>query len=152
VDAEAKEGVSMISTEFWRRIDNILGQYDLLRHPFYRAWMQGKLTRSDLCEYSMEYYHQVESFPKYLREFARRLPAGELRQEVYQNLCDEEGIGSRDNRSHASIWMSFAEEMGAEPGMVRIRTPQPKTQQLIAMFFDFAQSGSEAEALATFYA
>ncbi len=142
----------MISTEFWKRIDNVLRQYDLLRHPFYRAWMQGKLTRNDLCEYSMEYYHHVESFPKYLREFARRLPAGELRQEVYQNLCDEEGISGRYNRSHVSMWMSFAEEMGADPVMVRRRAPLPKTQRLIATFFDFAQSGSEAEALATFYA
>jgi pyrroloquinoline-quinone synthase len=50
------------------------------------------------------------------------------------------------------MWMPVADEMGANPGMVCSRTPLPKTQQLIAMFFDFAQSGSEAEALAEFYA
>lgn len=45
----------MTQGEFGKKLDNIVRQYDLLRHPFYKAWMQGALTRDDICEYSMEY-------------------------------------------------------------------------------------------------
>lgn len=94
----------------------------------------------------------MAAFPKYLRELARRLPPGELRHEVYQNICEEEGQSGGDNRSHAAVWGIFAEEMGADPAAMGNRAPLPKTQQLIDIFFELAQSGSEAEALAAFYA
>ncbi len=142
----------MTQAEFLKKIDETVKGYDLRRHPFYLAWTEGKLTQDDLREYAMEYFHQVSSFPKYLREFARRLPAGELRHVVYQNLCDEEGLTGCDSRSHAAIWTVFAQEMGASPLAMRSRAPLPKTQQLIDIFFEQAEFGSKAEVLATLYA
>jgi pyrroloquinoline-quinone synthase len=138
--------------DFLEKIDNTIRQYPLICHPFYQAWMQGALTRDDLREYAMEYYNQVAAFPMYLREFARRLPAGELRHRVHQNLCEEEGNGNGpDKRTHATIWMAFAEEVGASLFEIHNRKPLPKTQQLVDLFFELAQAGSEAEALAAFY-
>src|SRR5438128_532591 len=38
-------------------------KYDLLSHPFYKAWSAGDLQREELREYAQDYYHHVEAFP-----------------------------------------------------------------------------------------
>jgi len=40
--------------EFFQQLDACIAKYDLLCHPFYRAWAAGELTREDLQEYSRE--------------------------------------------------------------------------------------------------
>jgi pyrroloquinoline-quinone synthase len=114
--------------------------------------MLGALTKDDLREYSMEYYHHVVAFPVYLREFARRLPTGELRHEVNQALYDVAGQNGHGRGAHAVAWCTFAAELGADTATMRDHKPLPKTQQLIGIFLELARSGSEAEALAAFYA
>jgi pyrroloquinoline-quinone synthase len=142
----------MTEAELGRCLDSTVRQYALWQHPLYQAWMLGALTRDDLREYSMEYYHHVAAFPAYLREFARRLPAGELRHEVYQALCDVQGQNLHGRQAHAVAWSTFASELGADTAKLRDRKPLPKTQQLVDIFLELARSGSEAEALAAFYA
>jgi len=142
----------MKATEFISKVDQVVRDYSLLYHPFYQAWMQGLLSRNDLREYSIEYYRHVAAFPMYLREFARRLPAGELRNAVFQNLLEEEGrTGWPDCRSHASIWVAFADSVGSNRFEICNRKSGPKTQQLIDLFFEVAKSGPEAEAVSAFY-
>ena len=53
-------------TEFVQELDARIARFDLLCHPFYQAWSDGKLTTDDLREYSAEYYHHVAAFPTYL--------------------------------------------------------------------------------------
>src|SRR6476620_778684 len=67
---------NMTSQEFVQQLDARILKYDLLCHPFYKAWSEGKLSRNDLREYAHQYYHHVEAFPSYLDEFAARLPHG----------------------------------------------------------------------------
>jgi pyrroloquinoline-quinone synthase len=93
--------------EFFDRLQQSIAQYDLLRHPFYEAWTRGSLTLQDLQEYAIDYYHQVESFPRCLAVFASRLAKSDLREAVLKNLGDEIGSGGR--RSHADYWLDFAE-------------------------------------------
>ena len=66
-------------SDFLQQLDARIAKYDLLCHPFYKAWSEGKLRRNDLCDYAHEYYHHVDAFPTYLDEFAARLPHGHLR-------------------------------------------------------------------------
>jgi pyrroloquinoline-quinone synthase len=113
--------------------------------------MEGKLTQDDLREFSIEYYHQLAAFPRYLRQFARRLPYGVLRNSVYESLCDLQGFDGKRSRPHDNIWAEFAEQMGTHLDELRNRKPLPKTEQLIAVFLELAQAGSEAEAVAVFY-
>lgn len=135
-------------TDFVQELDARVARYDLLCHPFYQAWSEGKLTGEDLREYAADYYHHVAAFPTYLSAFHARLEDGELRRNVLRNLADEEIEG----RAHADMWLDFAEGMGAEREGVTSRRPIEEIEQLIAHFRNVAQSASRAETLATFYA
>ena len=135
-------------SEFVQELDARIARFDLLCHPFYQAWSEGKLTTNDLQEYSVEYYHHVAAFPTYLSAFHSRLEDGELRRAVLRNLADEEIEG----RAHADLWLDFAEGMGVSSEEVRDRKPIPEIEALITHFRAVASSGTHAEALATFYA
>ena len=137
---------------FFSELDSRINKYDLLCHPFYQAWSQGKLTSADLREYAAEYYQHVAAFPSYLSVFHARLEDGATRKAVAENCADEEGVGSPDGRSHAELWMDFAAGFGGSEQDVRSRRAIPEMLQLIAEFRRVAREGSSAEALATFYA
>ena len=129
-------------------LEERIASYDLLCHPYYKAWTAGQLTRDDLREYASDYYHHVAAFPTYLSALHTRLDDGEQRRAVLRNLCEEEIAG----RPHSQLWLDFAEGMGAGRDLVRKRQPLPEIGQLIAEFRRVAREGSTAEALAAFYA
>jgi pyrroloquinoline-quinone synthase len=144
----------MDSTQFFERLEASIAKYDLLCHPFYRAWSEGKLTRDDLREYARHYYHHVQSFPCYLAEFALRLDEGELRRAVLANMCDEKGAAGRSGKDavpHSELWLDFAEGMGARRDM-QWHLPIPEMIDLVHYFHDVASDGTAEEALAAFYA
>jgi pyrroloquinoline-quinone synthase len=122
----------MTMKDFFQQLDARIAKYDLLHHPFYKAWAAGELTREDLQEYACEYYHHVEAFPSYLAELGIRLEEGGLRRAVMANLSDEKGgedLYGEPMPAHSELWLDFAEGMGANRNM-----------------------GTPEEALATFYA
>ena len=98
----------MTSQEFVRELDARIAKYDLLCHPFYKAWSAGELTREDLREYALDYYEHVRAFPSYLAAFALRLNEGELRRAVLANMRDEQGgedAWGQPGKSHADLWL-----------------------------------------------
>jgi pyrroloquinoline-quinone synthase len=134
---------------FFEELDRRIAKYDLLCHPFYKAWAAGELTREELREYAGQYYNQVASFPLALSTLHGRLPAGELRDAVLENYRDEVGIDAPDPRPHDEIWLDFAE------GMDGTRAPRPPMLEmcdLMALFRHIAREGRPEEALAAFYA
>lgn len=141
----------MNPADFWLQLSNLLERYDLLRHPFYNAWRNGALSLHDLREYASEYYHHVASFPVYLREFAARLPPGELRQNVLANLWDELGMNAGASRAHNLLWIDFAVGVGALPRDLFSRIPIREIATLIDVFLTLARSGKHFEVLAAFY-
>ena len=82
----------MNKKKFFEQLDARVAKYDLLCHPFYKAWADGQLTREDLREYAQDYYHHVEAFPTYLAELGIRLEDGELRRAILANMADEKGV------------------------------------------------------------
>jgi pyrroloquinoline-quinone synthase len=144
----------MNSTQFFEQLETRIAKYDLLCHPFYRAWAAGELTRDDLRDYARHYYHHVEAFPSYLAEFAMRLEEGELRRAVLANMCDEKGMAGgfgREAVPHSDLWLDFAEGMGASRDM-HWHMPVPQMQQMIRYFHDVASDGTAEEGLAVLYA
>jgi pyrroloquinoline-quinone synthase len=143
----------METKAFLSQLENRIHQYDLLCHPFYKAWSAGELTRNDLREYAEDYYSHVEAFPGYLAQFGVRLEDGELRRAVLANMSDElggEGSSGKRERPHSELWLDFVEGMGGS--RVSQRHPPEEIHQLISSFQNVANSGKPEEALATFYA
>jgi pyrroloquinoline-quinone synthase len=142
----------MSQNNFWNELERRTAKYDLLCHPFYKAWTAGELTREDLRDYARDYYHHVAAFPGYLGAFAVRLPEGALRTAVLENRRDELGMDAAGGRPHHAIWVEFARAMGAEPAEVAASRPLPEVRELIESFENVASAGTAAEALAAFYA
>jgi len=144
----------MTSQEFFRQLDARIANYDLLCHPFYKAWAAGSLTRDDLRDYAQDYYHHVEAFPSYLAELGIRLEEGELRRAVLANMSDEKGgedLYGEPAPAHSELWLDFAEGMGANRNL-RGRKPIQQVRELMAFFHRVAAEGTPEEALAAFYA
>ncbi len=143
----------MTADEFFKQLEVRIAKYDLLRHPFYKAWSAGRLTRDDLREYAQDYYHHVEAFPSYLAALGLRLEEGELRRAVLANMCDEkgaEGAKGKDSVPHSDLWLDFAEGMGSTRNL-EWHTPVPEIRHLIRHFHHVASEGTPEEALAAFY-
>jgi len=142
----------MNTTEFFHQLDTRISKYDLLCHPFYKAWSAGRLTREDLREYAQDYYHHVDAFPSYLAALGMRLEDGELRRAVLANMCDEKGVDSPNNAvPHSDLWLDFAEGMGSSRNL-EWHNPVPEVRHLIRYFNRVANEGLPEEALAAFYA
>lgn len=145
----------MTASQFTQELHQRIARYDLLCHPFYKAWSAGELTRDDLREYAGDYYHHVAAFPNYLAEFYARVEEPVTRRAVLSNLCDEEGMAGeygQAGRTHAELWLDFAEGMGAEREHVRRQTPLTEITQLTEHFHHVAAEGTPEAALAAFYA
>jgi pyrroloquinoline-quinone synthase len=144
----------MNSTQFFEQLESSIARYDLLCHPFYKAWAAGELTRDDLREYARDYYYHVEAFPCYLAELALRLEEGELRRAVLANMCDEKGAADGSGKNsvpHSELWLDFAEGMGARRDM-SWHLPIAEIVELMRYFHTVASEGTPEEALAAFYA
>jgi len=144
----------MTTDSFFEQLDARIAEYDLLCHPFYRAWSAGALTRDDLRQYAQDYYHHVEAFPAYLAELGIRLSDGELRHAILVNMCDEKGVEDgtgESTRPHSDLWLDFAEGMGASREMWG-HEPVAEVTDLVAFFHTIASDGAPEEALAAFYA
>jgi pyrroloquinoline-quinone synthase len=141
----------MTTEQFLQQLDERIGRYDLLCHPFYKAWAAGELTRDDLRDYACDYYHHVQAFPGYLAEFGIRLDESELRRAVLANLADEKGDETSGGLAHSELWLDFAEDMGARRKMAG-HEAVPEVRNLVAFFHRVASEGTPEEALAAFYA
>jgi pyrroloquinoline-quinone synthase len=142
-----------METAFVSLLEDRIHKYDLLCHPFYKAWSAGKLTHDDLRAYAEDYYPHVEAFPGYLAQLGVRLEEGELRRAVLANMTDEEGgedSFGEPERSHAELWLDFIEGMGGS--RVSRRRPVGEVGKLIEWFQSVAREGTPEEALAAFYA
>ena len=134
--------------QFLSALEERIARYDLLCHPFYKAWSAGTLTTDDLREYAEAYYPHVEAFPSYLAELAIRLEEGELRQAVLANMMDEKGGAAEP--THADLWLDFVEGMGGRRTLAAHTVPE--VSSLISWFQNVASECTPEEALAAFYA
>lgn len=130
---------------FRSRLDDAARERDLLQHPFYKAWTAGTLTQDDLAFYSTQYWRQVEAFPGYLQRLASRLPQGESRTIVEENLSDEV------DDDHAGMWLRFAEALGVDAERVRASEIEAETKACVETFSGSMATKSPAFALGMLY-
>ena len=131
-------------------IDAAVEARSMLAHPFYQAWEQGALTREALREYAKQYFHHVEAFPRAVSAVHANCPDAKGRRLLAENLAEEEGLGEGKD-DHASLWLGFANAMGADEGDVRETEINPETRHLIDTFRRLSRR-SYASGLAALYA
>jgi pyrroloquinoline-quinone synthase len=113
------------------QLDDAIRPYDLLTHPFYRAWSSGELPRASLQRYAQQYYHHVLAFPTYVSAVHSRCGADlASRRALLDNLIEEE----RGDRNHAALWLQFADGIGAPASEVAASAPEEGTRALIETF------------------
>jgi len=138
----------MTREEFLTALDALIAEKHLLKHPFYRLWSQGKLTRENLREYAVSYYPHVAAFPTYVSGVHSGCEDAGLRQELLENLIEEE----RGHDNHPALWRRFAAALGAAESDLSASPRTPEVAAAIAEFRRLTREGSVAEGLAALYA
>ncbi|MFN0157764.1 MAG: CADD family putative folate metabolism protein [Bacteroidota bacterium] len=129
-------------------LDAVLDERSMLKHPFYQAWNEGKLTQEMLKSYACQYYHFVKDFPRMVSAVHSNTPDISVRQELLQNLMEEE----QGQENHPALWMRFANALGATTQEVLAATPLSTTTHLVEEMMDSCKGGSFQEGAAALYA
>ena len=131
---------------FSKELNEKLDQYHLLKHPFYKSWNEGKLTREIIKDYAEQYYQHVKEFPRYISATHSMCEDIEKRKILLENLQDEENV----NNDHPKLWKNFAFAMGTKEEEIESVKTEKFTSELIDNFFKNGRS-SYAEGLASLY-
>lgn len=135
------------TTDIIDEIRGIIEERSLLKHPFYQKWHQGELTLEHLRGYASQYWHHVLAFPQYVSAAHAICPNQPDRQELLENLIEEE----RGGENHPELWLRFGEGVGNTRDAIAASTPLPETAQLVDTFRDATMRRSFAEACAALY-
>jgi pyrroloquinoline-quinone synthase len=140
--------MTLTQENFIQKLDETIARHSMLKHPFYQAWSEGKLSKDALAEYSKQYYEHVRNFPIYLSATHSRCDDMEVRQLLLENLVEEE----QGNDNHPELWLRFAEGMGVERDAVRSATLLPQTQASVDTFKKMTTSDNYLDGVAALYA
>ena len=108
----------------FERLEAASDRWNVLRHPFYRRWERGELTREDLAYYAGEYRHAVQALAGLA---ATASDAGHAAEEA----------------AHLGLWDDFAAALDADLD----RPARPETAECAS-----AWSGDGAEGAAALFA
>jgi len=86
-----------------KRIDEMIEERSLLKHPFYQMWSDGKLTLDSLSGYSKEYFQLVKAVPSFMTPIIEKAP-----NSVISELIDNQ----QEESDHIKSWIRFAGELG----------------------------------------
>lgn len=136
------------TAQFKSNLLEAIMEYSMLKHPFYVAWTEGKLSQSVLREYAKQYYAHVRAFPTYVSAVHSRCEDFSIRQELLENLIEEE----RGEENHPELWMRFAEGLGVAREDVRDAKLLPSTKDSVARLKALTASEDYRDGLAALYA
>jgi pyrroloquinoline-quinone synthase len=112
------------AVNLFERLEAVSDRWNVLRHPFYRRWECGELTRDELAYYAGEYRHAVTALAELAAEAS-------------------DGAHAAEERAHVRLWDDFAAALGADVD----RAPNDDTAVCVE-----AWSGTGAEGAAALYA
>jgi pyrroloquinoline-quinone synthase len=133
--------------QFEADLSQAVMEYSMLKHPFYVAWSEGKLSRSVLAEYAKQYYAHVRAFPTYVSGVHSQCDDLATRQMLLENLIDEE----RGPENHPELWLRFAEGLGVARADVRNASLLPSTEASVANLKSLTLSQDYRKGLAALY-
>lgn len=134
------------------QLQAIVEEKHLLKHPFYVAWTEGKLTREHLKHYAIQYFQNVLAFPTYVSAVHFNTPhfgtSIAVRQAILENLIEEE----RGNQNHPALWRTFAQSLGATDAELAETEALPTTTNLVDTFRNLCLNSPFYAGLAALYA
>jgi len=136
------------TTQFESDLRDAIMEYSMLKHPFYVAWTEGRLSKSVLGEYAKQYYAHVRAFPTYVSAVHSNCDDLQIRQELLENLIEEE----RGEENHPELWMRFAEGLGVARADVRDAKLLPSTTDSVSRLKSLTASENYRDGLAALYA
>jgi pyrroloquinoline-quinone synthase len=131
-----------------QEIDESIGKYAMLSHPFYQLWAEGKLSQAKLGEYAKQYYAHVAAFPTYVSAVHSRCDDLEVRQLLLENLIEEE----RGADNHPELWLRFAEGLSITRDEVRSAELLPSTADTVERLKSLTASSDYRLGVAALYA
>tara|TARA_B100001146_G_scaffold30251_1_gene23763 strand:- start:221 stop:856 length:636 start_codon:yes stop_codon:yes gene_type:complete len=105
-----------------KKIDQIIEDNSLLKHPFYQMWSDGKLEFESLVGYAKEYYQLVREVPNFMKPIIEMTPS-ESKSELIGNMEEE--------TQHIGLWEKFAFSMGIDIDELTSYQGLKKTQNAV---------------------
>lgn len=105
-----------------KKIDEMIEERSLLKHPFYEMWSDGKLTQESLAGYSKEYFQLVKAVPKFMTPIIEQAPQSVVKELVYNQQEESE---------HIQPWIKFAGELGISHAELENYEGLEKTKQAV---------------------
>ena len=106
-----------------KKIDEMIEERSLLKHPFYQAWSDGKLTKESLAGYSKEYFQLVKEVPSFMAPIIQKAPESVVK-ELVENKQEES--------DHIKPWIAFAGELGISEEELLSYSGLPKTRKAVS--------------------
>ncbi len=106
-----------------KKIDDMIEEKSLLKHPFYKMWSDGKLTLDSLAGYSKEYFQLVKAVPSFMTPIIDRAPDA-LKKELISNQDEE--------IQHIDLWKNFACSLGVDESDLDKYSGLPKTMLAVS--------------------
>ena len=113
-----------------QKIDQIIEERSLLKHPFYEMWSDGKLTQESLAGYSKEYFQLVKAVPEFMTPIIEKAPNSVI-TELTENQQEES--------DHIKPWISFAGELGISNDELISYSGLDKTKKAVSDLSEFYQ-------------
>ena len=106
-----------------KKIDEMIEERSLLKHPFYQTWSDGKLTKEALAGYSKEYFQLVKAVPAFMAPIILQAPENVV-GELIENQLEES--------DHIKPWIAFAGELGISEDELTSYTGLAKTRKAVS--------------------
>lgn len=130
------------------RIDAIIAEKSILKHPFYQRWQAGDMTLDELKGYTCQYYQHVLAFPRYVSGAHANCDDLADRQELLENLREEE----EGPNNHPELWLRFGEAIGLQREDMTGAEPLPETTALDESFRRITKDSPFIAGIAALYA
>jgi len=106
-----------------KRINEMIEERSLLKHPFYQMWSDGKLTQGSLAGYSKEYFQLVKAVPFFMTPIIEKAP---------DSVISELIANQQEESNHVKPWISFAGELGVSEDELIPYTGLTKTRKAVS--------------------
>ena len=109
-----------------KKIDMLIQERSLLKHPFYQTWSEGKLTQDALAGYSKEYFQLVKAVPRFMTPLLDTAP---------ESMYDELDFNQKEETDHIKLWIKFANSLGVSTHDLESYDGFDKTVQCVQGLF-----------------